>query len=239
MISATGTLADINPIRYRGYYYDQETGLYHLWSRYYDPQTGRFISADKYTSTGQGMLGYNMFAYCRNNPISRKDALGTDDISVTDVNDDDNPLNDVGTYYRPGGATATGGNGGSTTSGGVPGKTVSSGAQTNGINKAINFSGEVTVKYGNEVKLPNQINANNAVDAWNDFLGPNQTSYNQFTGANESNRIFSADGTRSIRFGSHEMRSIGTTKAHFHYEYWRFDPASNVVYVENLLQRLR
>ena len=46
VISATGTLADINPIRYRGYYYDTETGLYYLQSRYYDPETGRFINAD-------------------------------------------------------------------------------------------------------------------------------------------------------------------------------------------------
>ena len=78
-----------------------------------------------------------------------------------------------------------------------------------------------------------------AVDAWDDFLGPNQTSYNKFTGTNEMDRIFSADGTRSIRFGGHEMRSIGTTKAHFHYENWQFDPTSNTVYVENILQRLK
>lgn len=76
VISATGTLADINPLRYRGYYYDQETKLYHLWSRYYDPQTGRFISADSYASTGQGTLGYNMFAYCNNCPAVFVDYLG-------------------------------------------------------------------------------------------------------------------------------------------------------------------
>ena len=77
MISATGWLADINPIRYRGYYYDQETGLYHLWSRYYDPQTGRFINADALASTGQGILGNNMFAYCNNCPVNRYDLLAT------------------------------------------------------------------------------------------------------------------------------------------------------------------
>ena len=67
----------------------------------------------------------------------------------------------------------------------------------------------------------------------------NQINYNKFTGANEIDRIFSADGTRSIRFGPHEMRSIGTTKAHFHYETWLFDPTSNTVYVENILQRIK
>ena len=88
VISATGTLADINPIRYRGYYYDQETGLYHLWSRYYDPQTGRFISADSLASTGQGMLGYNMFAYCNNCPVNRYDLLGNSSISYRKASDE-------------------------------------------------------------------------------------------------------------------------------------------------------
>ena len=69
-------IANINPLRYRGYYYDRETGLYYLNSRYYDPETGRYINADVYVSTGQGILGNNMFAYCGNNPISRSDPNG-------------------------------------------------------------------------------------------------------------------------------------------------------------------
>ena len=69
-------IAFINPIRYRGYYYDSETGLYYLKSRYYDPETGRFINADGYASTGQGVLGNNMFAYCNNNPVMYSDPSG-------------------------------------------------------------------------------------------------------------------------------------------------------------------
>lgn len=65
-----------NPYRYRGYYYDVETGLYYLQSRYYNPAWGRFISADGYVSTGQGLLGNNMFAYCENSPIMGYDPLG-------------------------------------------------------------------------------------------------------------------------------------------------------------------
>ena len=76
VISATGTLANINPLRYRGYVYDTETGLYYVSSRYYDPEIGRFISADEFTSTGQGTVGCNMFAYCGNNPVSRVDYCG-------------------------------------------------------------------------------------------------------------------------------------------------------------------
>ena len=79
-LSITGTLADTigqkNPIRYRGYYYDNETGFYYLQSRYYDPEIGRFINADGYVFTGQGVLGYNMFAYCGNNPVNFLDNNG-------------------------------------------------------------------------------------------------------------------------------------------------------------------
>ncbi len=76
ILSAYGSMAEINPLRYRGYYYDAETGFYYLQSRYYDPNTCRFINADSYASTGQSYLGYNMFAYCGNNPVERTDADG-------------------------------------------------------------------------------------------------------------------------------------------------------------------
>ena len=56
LLSITGSLADtvgvLNPLRYRGYYYDTETGLYYLQSRYYDPETGRFLNADETVLTG-------------------------------------------------------------------------------------------------------------------------------------------------------------------------------------------
>ena len=77
IISSSGTLADINPLRYRGYYYDTETGFYYLQSRYYDPEIGRFINADSYASTdATGLLSTNMFAYCENNPVMRVDPTG-------------------------------------------------------------------------------------------------------------------------------------------------------------------
>lgn len=76
LITDTTHIGHRNPIRYRGYYYDIETGLYYLQSRYYDPEVGRFISADSYISTGQGVLGHNMFAYCGNNPVMGYDPFG-------------------------------------------------------------------------------------------------------------------------------------------------------------------
>ena len=58
------------------YVYDTESGLYYLQSRYYDPEIGRFINADAFASTGQGILGNNMFAYCGNNPVMFTDVAG-------------------------------------------------------------------------------------------------------------------------------------------------------------------
>ena len=80
ILSIGGTLANTlgvhNPLRYRGYVYDTEIGLYYLQSRYYDPELGRFINADALVATGQGLLGNNMFAYCGNNPVNCADPSG-------------------------------------------------------------------------------------------------------------------------------------------------------------------
>ena len=80
LLQTGGAMADslgkLNPLTYRGYVYDHETGLYYLQSRYYNPNIRQFISTDAYISTGQGILGYNMFAYCGNNPVNRADPNG-------------------------------------------------------------------------------------------------------------------------------------------------------------------
>ena len=67
----------MNPLRYRGYVYDTETGLYYLQSRYYDPVFSRFVNADDYISTGNNLLSKNAFAYCYNNPVVYSDDSGT------------------------------------------------------------------------------------------------------------------------------------------------------------------
>ena len=89
VLSTTGSLASTlgtqNPFRYRGYVYDTETGLYYLQTRYYDPEVGRFINADAYVSTGQGVLGNNMYAYCANGPIARYDVDGLFIDAVFDI----------------------------------------------------------------------------------------------------------------------------------------------------------
>ena len=80
ILSVTGTAANTigryNPFRYRGYYYDNETGFYYLNSRYYDPNVGRFLNADGYINANGDLIGFNMFAYCSNNPVMGYDPDG-------------------------------------------------------------------------------------------------------------------------------------------------------------------
>ncbi|MFR6426323.1 MAG: RHS repeat-associated core domain-containing protein [Oscillospiraceae bacterium] len=67
-ITKASFIGHINPLRYRGYYYDRETRLYYLQSRYYDFANCRFINADTFATTdANGFLSANMFAYCENN----------------------------------------------------------------------------------------------------------------------------------------------------------------------------
>ena len=71
-------LGSLNSIRYRGYVYDSETGLYYLQSRYYDPEVGRFLNADSvdYIGYSDSVISYNVFAYCENNAVNMSDCLG-------------------------------------------------------------------------------------------------------------------------------------------------------------------
>ena len=73
------SLAELNPFRYRGYYYDAEAGLYYVSSRYYDPETRRFVNADGYeivNASPMSLVDKNVYAYCDNNPICRIDKHG-------------------------------------------------------------------------------------------------------------------------------------------------------------------
>jgi len=79
LLSTTGAsgIGAENPLRYRGYVYDTETGLYYLQSRYYDPEMGRFINADSVVAGENGsVFGYNLFAYCFDNPVNMDDVAG-------------------------------------------------------------------------------------------------------------------------------------------------------------------
>ena len=91
VLNANGTeitdesfIGNVNPIRYRGYYYDEDSGLYYLQSRYYDPEVGRFINADDIDYIEpETLMGCNLYAYCGNNPVMYVDPTGTFAISLT------------------------------------------------------------------------------------------------------------------------------------------------------------
>ena len=72
------TIGELNPFRYRSYYYDSDIQLYYLQSRYYDPEIGRFLNADSvdYIGINDTVLSYNAFAYCENNATNDSDPLG-------------------------------------------------------------------------------------------------------------------------------------------------------------------
>jgi len=76
VITDQNHIANRNPFRYRSYYYDIETNLYYLNSRYYNPEWGRFLNADGIIGTNETYIGYNLYAYCENDPIIYKDVKG-------------------------------------------------------------------------------------------------------------------------------------------------------------------
>ena len=80
MLTKTGTLAatlgTLNPFRYRGYVYDEETGMYYLRSRYYNPMWGRFINADLVLGQKGRLFSHNVFTYCNNSPVRGSDPSG-------------------------------------------------------------------------------------------------------------------------------------------------------------------
>ncbi|MBO5357104.1 MAG: hypothetical protein J6A95_04980 [Clostridia bacterium] len=75
-------IGNINPFRYRGYYFDSETNFYYLNSRYYDPEIKRFISADVHLSTSEKVNSFNLYAYCENSPISNVDPKGESALAI-------------------------------------------------------------------------------------------------------------------------------------------------------------
>jgi len=84
LVSGHTTAIEVQPLRYRSYVYDFETGLYYLQSRYYDPTICRFINADAHIISGKEIEKHNAFAYCINNPIVMADPYGTDAIVLYD-----------------------------------------------------------------------------------------------------------------------------------------------------------
>ena len=86
LTSAYRKLAQLNPFRYRGYVWDEETGLYYLRSRYYDPAWGRFLNSDTYLGKRSGLGSHNVYCYCTNDPVRMFDLNGHEyKISLADL----------------------------------------------------------------------------------------------------------------------------------------------------------
>ena len=84
IITDENHIGNLNPFRYRGYYYDADTKLYYLKSRYYDPEAGRFISQDGVENLDPNTInGLNLYAYCANNPVMNVDPNGT--VAITTI----------------------------------------------------------------------------------------------------------------------------------------------------------
>ena len=82
--SLASTVGVQNHLLYRGYYYDNETGMYYLQSRYYDPELCRFISRDDVSyHEGETGAGANLYAYCNNDPVNNYDLAGHVTINLT------------------------------------------------------------------------------------------------------------------------------------------------------------
>ena len=79
------TLGKVQPFRYRGYVFDEETGLYYLRSRYYNVEENRFLSADEGIIVSNKLMTGNMYAYGKNTPICIEDSEGTDAYWLTDI----------------------------------------------------------------------------------------------------------------------------------------------------------
>ena len=99
-ITSAADIANLQSLKYRGYVYDRETGFYYLQSRYYDPVTHRFINADGYISTGQGIIGNNVFVYCDNNPVLNVDFNGYRYCEATTVRDENKENRKISCQFR-------------------------------------------------------------------------------------------------------------------------------------------
>jgi len=188
-----GDIAQLNPYRYRGYRYDSETGLYYVSSRYYDPETCRFINADSQLNIGEGVLGCNMYTYCLNNPVNGYDPCGTCFHRWDFWNDCDKcGGKNLGT--KIGDAASA-----------VGGAVVSAGKA---VGNAVVSAGKAV---GNAVVTAGQAIGNAAAAAWDWTKGAAQTAWGGIKTAGKAVREFVADRFSTPEKASNTLSAIAWT----------------------------
>ena len=191
------------------------TQQYYLRARFYNPVIGRFTQEDTYYGDG-----LNLYQYCQANPVGYVDPSGHNcGTTQSRYNSDEE--------QHPKANAA----------GGYTSATEKDNSKSGG-NTHVPSANTQVVRHP-EIKSPNQVKMSDVTNYWDDYLGSNQTNIHPRTGLVDNDRIFSADGTKSIRFGNHEMDSMGTTKFHFHLEEWKYDPVNDVMEYFNTLVRIK
>ena len=205
---ATLDVAEIdNPLRFQGQYFDTETGLHYNRHRYYNPGTGRFLTPDPIKLAG----GLNNYQYVPN-PTGWVDPLGLSG-NCPDADKKlslaETPDSSSGSnVYAAGPATPP-----------APANPPGQG-------------------YHNEVYASKPVKPQDAAGKWHDFLGEGPyTNIHPRTGLPDNDRLVSADGKRSIRYGAHEMNSK-PNKHHYHEETWTLDLINNVMNIDNTVVRV-
>ena len=213
------TTAVKNNLTYRGYYYDDDLGMYYLQSRYYDPVVCRFINADAYVSTGQGILGCNMFAYCGNNPVMRIDPDGETWENVIFDGEKD-PLDDPENFAGGGGS----GNGSSVSSNvGNSGVGSASGGNSSGSSsQAGNASNASPSGQSTNTFLPSQYYTTNKAPKYSTPGSSNTTiRYNDYTGKYEkSTTYYDYAGRQSIRIDWTNHGYSNHDNPHIHFTFY-------------------
>ncbi|MCU0122215.1 RHS repeat protein [Pseudomonas sp. B2M1-30] len=196
-----------NPLRFQGQYFDTETGLHYNRHRYYNPGTGRFLTPDPIKLAG----GLNSYQYVPN-PTGWVDPLGLS----SNCPDSEN--------HAP--------------RGNKPDATSGSEVKGAGPSAPPTPQPPPGQGYHNEVYGSKPVKPQDATKRWEDFLGEGPyTNTHPRTGLPDNDRIVSADGKRSIRYGAHEMNSK-PNKHHYHEETWTLDLINNVMNVDNTVIRV-
>ena len=192
--NGSSTTAVKNNLTYRGYYYDSDISMYYLQSRYYDSNTGRFINADSILV--DSLLGYNLFAYCDNNPVNRVDPTGYF-ADYVDFDDNYDFLDDPDKFAGGGSSSGSGNSGASIGTGGSCSNSTNGKVNSNSSNPLPKNGTTVDSSTGLQMAI--------------DFLGDGYIEMS-------SDRYVSSDGVRQIRIANADILGLHGGGPHINFD---------------------